>query len=71
MPTTTLKWIKVVRGFTPFLRQILFTDGKELFVGWLETVQPEEDLQFYDAVNETWPDDVIYWCELPDISEPE
>jgi hypothetical protein len=69
---TKLQWKPVERGVTPFLVGILFTDGRGVYAGWLETVQPEEDLLFFDAVERKFHwDGVVACCELPCLGEGE
>ncbi len=60
-----MKWKVVDRETVPIFRDILFTDGVNVFAGFLETCQPEEDLSFFDCFNRDWPDHITHWMLFP------
>lgn len=60
-----MKWTNV-NDIRPIpCKSIIFTDGKEVYMGWLETYEECEDLSFYDCENQTWPDNITHWTHLP------
>lgn len=62
---TYIEWIEIENRKPTPCNDILFTDGKMVFAGWLETYEECEDLQFFDALNKVWPDGVTHWSWLP------
>ncbi len=60
-----MKWKKIVREEVPVFDTILFTDGKQVFCGFLETVRPEEDLSFFEFDYRSWPENITHWMPLP------
>jgi hypothetical protein len=64
-----MKWINL-HILTPRAAvNILFTDGKNVYKGWLETHEFGEDLVFYNEASETdcWPENITHWCPLPEL----
>jgi len=49
----------------PALEDILLSDGKKVYAGFLETIQPEEDLVFYDCLSRGFLEDITHWMPLP------
>jgi|FreactcultuFSWF8_1027224.scaffolds.fasta_scaffold19388_2 hypothetical protein len=67
-----MKWIKVEDKLPVPCIDILFTDGKKWYKGWLDTYEPLEDPVFYnDESNKIgsdhWPENITHWAipELP------
>lgn len=62
-------------------KTILFSDGINIFIGWLETHEIGEDLTFYayadirgrtgSKLETYWPDDVQWWMPIPKIPKGE
>lgn len=65
------KWIKVEDKRPPCCDDILFTDGKKVYKGWLETYEPLEDPLFYHDTSrrcqENWPQEITHWMPLPTL----
>ncbi len=63
-----MKWIKVDHKPPKFCDDILFTDGKKIYKGWLETYEAGEDLSFYNDASgiraNHWPEGVTHWIAL-------
>lgn len=61
------EWISVDERRPRSCDDILFTDGKKVWVGWLTTYDPLEDLVFYSTLDtrNQYPDDVTHWMPLP------
>ncbi len=60
-----MKWKIVERESVPIFRDILFTDGVNVYAGFLETTRPEEDLMFFDCFNRNWPEHITHWMLFP------
>ncbi len=60
-----MNWKKIVSKEVPIFKTILFSDGKEVFCGFLETIDPEEDLSFFDYNERDWPVEITHWMPLP------
>lgn len=64
-----MKWIDVKEQKPRTCDSIIFTDGVEVYFGWLETLEDGEDPLFYNMENNEgskWPEGVIYWMEKPE-----
>ncbi len=63
---TELKWNFLPLRPTP-MKDILFTDGKQVFYGWQENTESEEELSFYSPMpfEDYWPENIIAWAEIP------
>lgn len=59
------KWIEVEKKKPSCCDEILFTDGKKIYFGWLETYEFGEELSFYNAYESEWPENITHWMELP------
>lgn len=71
-----MAWISVKKRIPPVCDDILFTDGDRIYIGWLESYDPLEDLVFTCAVHnhhrETcWPDGITHWMRLPKLPKEE
>lgn len=65
-----MNWINIEERKPSPCQDILFTNGKDVFKGWLETYDPLEDLSFYSdraGLFEHWPEDITYWMPLPEL----
>lgn len=68
-----MKWISVeIKKRSPAI-DILFTDGKKIYQGWLEGHNFGDDLVFYNdccnsALCDHWPENITHWVyyELPE-----
>lgn len=63
-----MKWINLEDKSPQSCEDILFTDGKEIYKGWLETYEPEEELCFYNekaGFCDHWPENITHWMSLP------
>jgi hypothetical protein len=64
-------WIKVQDKLPRFCVDILFTDGKKIYKGWLETYEPLEEPLFYNDTSrrseEHWPEGISHWMALPPL----
>lgn len=69
------KWIKVEDKLPRCCDDILFTDGKKIYKGWLETYEPLEEPSFYNDASgrraEHWPEEVTHWMALPRLPKSE
>lgn len=68
------EWIKVEDQRPKTCVDILFTDGKEIYKGWLETYELEEDPLFYSnksGFSEHWPENITHWMKLPKLPSKE
>lgn len=63
------RWIKVKDKKPHCCEDVLLTDGKTIFLGWLETVFEEEDPLWCAKTSsfreEQWPRDITHWMKLP------
>lgn len=66
-----MNWISVNKKLPVICHTIMFTDGKEVFCGWLETYLDNEDQLYYDSVGRGWPENVTHWMNLPKPPEKE
>ncbi len=68
-----MKWMPIELEKPRFGDEILFTDGKEVYKGWMEGNQFGEDLVFYNDTSQMrkdhWPEDVTHWMHLPRLPE--
>lgn len=68
-----MKWMPIELEKPRFSDDILFTDGKKVYKGWLETYEPGEDLSFYNDTSQLredrWPENVSHWMYLPKLPE--
>jgi hypothetical protein len=66
-----MKWIKVGILAPRPGDDILFTDGKQVFKGWLETHEFGEDLVFCNdscqLQSDLWPENITHWRPLPEL----
>ena len=66
-----MKWISVEDKIPIVCVDILFTDGENIYKGWLETYEDCEDLLFYNEGGsrnaESWPHDITHWMHLPNL----
>lgn len=62
-----MKWISIDKQKPRVAENILFTDGKEVYAGWLETYEPLEDLVFYNTLSshDHWPENITHWMLFP------
>lgn len=64
-----MKWIDIEVEKPRPADEILFTDGSEVFYGWLESYNFGEDPIFYALTSGpydyAWPEDITHWMELP------
>lgn len=66
-----MKWIKVEDQMPRAAEDILFTDGKEIYKGILETYEFGEDPVFFNEADnwrdDSWPEDITHWMPLPKL----
>lgn len=62
----SINWIFLPDRPRP-LTDILFTDGKKVYAGWLETLIPEEGPVFYCPfdMKGAWPEGIFAWAYFP------
>ena len=60
-----MKWIDIENDRPKSCEDVLFSDGKHVYYGWLETHEFGEELVFYDVVNKEWPEHVFCWASIP------
>ena len=62
-----IQWLPVEREGIPVCENILFTDGRRVFSGWLETYEPNEDPLFFVTIGDfgSWPEGITHWMPLP------
>jgi hypothetical protein len=62
-------WIKLEDSLPRTCDDILFTDGKNIYKGWLEANEPLEERLFYNDTSirraENWPENVTHWMPIP------
>jgi len=71
-----MSWIKIEDKLPKAAQEILFTDGKTIYKGWLETTEPLEDLMFYNESwnargDDSWPANISHWKKLPSLPKKE
>lgn len=59
------KWIKVETKRPRSFKNILVTDGEDVFEAWLETTEPLEELSFVRCEKDYSYRDITHWMELP------
>lgn len=64
-----MKWVKILKE-NPQTKprtcdDILFTNGEDVWAGWLETWEDHEDPSFYDCIGKSWPENVSHWAMWP------
>jgi hypothetical protein len=68
-----MNWIKVQDKWPKCCEDILFTDGKKVYKGWLEAYELGEDALFYNdafgRLAENWPEHITHWMPLPNPPE--
>ena len=65
-----MKWTKIRshESLPKCCEDILFTDGKEVYKGWLESHEFGTDPIFYNVGSgESWPEDVTHWMPMPKL----
>ncbi len=65
-----MKWIDISDKLPRSCDDILFTDGKKIYKGWLETHEFGEDLVFFNdtyRLAAIWPENITHWMELPKL----
>jgi hypothetical protein len=69
-----MKWINLEDKKPKPCVDILFTDGKKIYKGWLETYEPGEDLYFFTYEKESrnsyfhiFMEGITHWMELPKL----
>lgn len=67
-----MNWIEIEKERPRCCDDILFSDGQKIYMGWLETCEPEEDLSFYSiARHSRWsdssPENITHWMPLPKL----
>lgn len=63
-----MKWIPIETQRPKLCQDIIFTDGKEIYFGWLETYEELEELYFVDAYGRyATIEDVTHWMEKPSL----
>ena len=65
-----MKWISLEDKIPRCCEDILFTEGKRIYIGWLETYEPLEDLCFTRAVHPGsrecgWIDGITHYESTP------
>jgi hypothetical protein len=62
-----MKWISLDDKKPRCCMDILFTDGKKVYYGWLETYFPLEELSFASASCRpiSFPEGVTHWMPMP------
>lgn len=78
------KWTSLSKKGPRVCETILFSDGKTIYIGWLETYEPLEDPVFYAVtdgdgkpqyrLDTYWPENIQWWMpfpKLPKIPEEE
>jgi len=75
------KWISLDEKKPKTCETIIFSNGENIFTGWLETHDFGEELIFYafaDVRGKTeykletyWPDDVQWWMPFPKLPKKE
>jgi hypothetical protein len=65
------QWVPMTREWPCVCRDILFTDGEEIYFGWLETYEPGEDPCFVAKISnprqDSSPDGITHWMPLPKL----
>jgi hypothetical protein len=65
-----MKWIKMTEKRPRCCDNVLFTDGDQIFCGWMETLDKEEDAVFYDAITRETPENVTHWYPFTMLKLP-
>jgi Protein of unknown function (DUF551) len=62
-----MKWISLKDEMPRPADEILFTDGYEVFYGWLESYITGEDPLFYKVYSDVdnWPAKISHWMPFP------
>lgn len=60
-----MKWSSLDKEKPRCAEEIIFSDGKESYFGWLETYAEFEELSFYDCISRNWPEGIIEWMYKP------
>lgn len=65
--TFVIDWVSTEEQRPPPCTGILFTDGGEVYFGWLETWDAEELPSWYDCEGREyiWPDNITHWAIKP------
>jgi hypothetical protein len=70
-----MEWIEMEKQKPNPCIDILFTDGKEIYKGWLETYEECEDLSFCSMraslLHDAWPENITHWMPLPKLPKSE
>lgn len=65
------KWINAQDELPKICEDILFTDGKDIWKGWVELYDKLEGHVFYadhsSRDKSNWPDNVTHWMPLPEL----
>lgn len=61
-----MSWISLKVKKPQACLDILFTNGKYVYKGWLESYHPGEDLIFVNDANLRTEDNVTHWMILPE-----
>lgn len=63
-----MKWISLENEKPDSCVEIIFTDGKKVYFGWLETYEPLEELNFLDACDRyVTIEGVSHWMKKPSV----
>ena len=66
-----MTWISIEKTLPKCCEDILFTDGRNIYKGWLETYEPLEEPLFYNTDDrrnaDRWPENITHWKELPKL----
>ncbi len=70
-----MDWISVESVKPKPCVDILFTDGKEIYKGWLETYEDSEELCFCATresfIHDLWPENITHWMPMPELPKTE
>ena len=60
-----MNWIDINDKKPRCTMDVLFTNGDEVCVGWIEAYEEKEDPVFWDPIYRESYDDVTHWMPLP------
>ena len=61
-----IEWISIKFDRPPRMREVLLFSDNDIYIGWDECVQPEEDPSFVSYDHDFDSDCVTHWMYLPE-----
>jgi hypothetical protein len=71
--TSLPRWVPLDEEWPPMCQDILYTDGKHIYYGWLETYEPLEEPCFvaktFGRRENASPEGITHWMRLPGLPD--